>query len=102
MSKALARHRLVERLSEIALHFLVRPDARLPMLNAVTLPPGVADAPVRSTLLNEHSIEIGAGLGPLAGKIWGVGLMGHSACREYVDRLVDAIVKILADRVRGD
>ena len=48
-------------------------------MNAVRCPEGVNEAEVRKTLLNEFSIEIGAGLGPLAGKIWRVGLMGASS-----------------------
>ena len=46
---------------------------------------------VRSALLSEHGIEIGAGLGPLAGKIWRIGLMGHTARSENVERLLAAL-----------
>ena len=52
---------------------------RLWSLNAVRVPDGVDEAAVRSHLLSAHNIEIGAGLGPLAGKIWRVGLMGSGA-----------------------
>jgi alanine-glyoxylate transaminase/serine-glyoxylate transaminase/serine-pyruvate transaminase len=61
------------------------------MLNAVEIPEGVDEAALRSALLNRHRIEIGAGLGPLAGKVWRVGLMGHTARPEYVERLLTAL-----------
>jgi alanine-glyoxylate transaminase/serine-glyoxylate transaminase/serine-pyruvate transaminase len=57
----------------------------------VTIPAGVDEAAVRARLLNEHRIEIGAGLGPLAGKVWRVGLMGHTARAENVDRFLGAL-----------
>jgi alanine-glyoxylate transaminase/serine-glyoxylate transaminase/serine-pyruvate transaminase len=65
------------------------------MLNAVKIPAGVDEAAVRKTLLQEHDIEIGAGLGPLAGKIWRIGLMGHTARPQSVVRLLDALKKTL-------
>ena len=65
------------------------------MLNTVTVPAGVDEAAVRAKLLNEHRIEIGAGLGPLAGKVWRVGLMGHTARAENVDRFLTALAKAL-------
>ncbi|MHA1764166.1 MAG: alanine--glyoxylate aminotransferase family protein, partial [Promethearchaeota archaeon] len=68
---------------------------RLPMLNAVKIPEGVDDMKVRSTLLKEHKIEIGGGLGPLKGKVWRIGLMGHTARPENVDRLLNALKNIL-------
>jgi aspartate aminotransferase-like enzyme len=67
----------------------------LPMLNSVRVPDGVDEAAVRSTLLNQYKIEIGAGLGPLAGKIWRIGLMGHTARQENVSRLLAALKEIL-------
>ena len=90
------RHRrqheyLVARLGELGLEMLVDPASRLPMLNAVVIPDGVDEASLRSSLLTDHGIEIGAGLGPLAGRIWRIGLMGHTARKESVDRLVDAL-----------
>lgn len=58
------------------------PEAeRLPMLNTITLPDGIHDAKIRSALLNNFGIEIGAGLGDLSGKIWRVGLMGASCAK---------------------
>jgi len=55
----------------------------------------VDEADVRSRLLNEFQIEIGAGLGPLAGKIWRIGLMGHTARPESVDRVLCALRSVL-------
>ncbi len=86
---------LVSELEKIGLTLLVAPESRLPMLNAVNCPDGVDEAKIRSRLLGEHRIEIGAGLGPLAGKIWRVGLMGHTARRENVDRLINALKTVL-------
>ena len=65
------------------------------MLNAVTVPEGVDEAAVRSRLREEFRIEIGAGLGPLAGKIWRIGLMGHTAREQNVDRLLEALGRTL-------
>jgi alanine-glyoxylate transaminase/serine-glyoxylate transaminase/serine-pyruvate transaminase len=96
-----ARHeeshkRLLSGLTEIGLSMLVEPEYRLPMLNSVRIPETVTDeALIRSRLRDEHNIEIGAGLGPLAGKIWRIGLMGHTARVENVDRLLSALKKVL-------
>lgn len=68
---------------------------RLPQLNPVVVPEGVDEAGVRRALLNDHGIEIGAGLGPLAGRIWRIGLMGASSRPEAVDRLLEALGKTL-------
>ena len=68
------------------------------MLNSVRVPAGVDEAAVRKALLVEHKIEIGAGLGTLAGKIWRIGLMGHTARAENVDRFLAALDRVLADR----
>ncbi len=86
---------LVAGLEKLGLGMLVDPASRLPMLNAVSVPGGVDEAAVRSALRTEHKIEIGAGLGPLAGKIWRIGLMGHTARPESVNRLLDALKQIL-------
>ncbi|RMF22506.1 MAG: aminotransferase class V-fold PLP-dependent enzyme [Deltaproteobacteria bacterium] len=64
---------------------------RLWMLNAVAVPEGVDEAAVRGALLERHGIEIGAGLGPFAGKVWRIGLMGASSREEYVRRLLLAL-----------
>jgi len=64
---------------------------RLPMLNAVTVPDGVDEARVRGRLLREHGIEIGAGLGPMKGKVWRIGLMGESSRRAHVLTVLAAL-----------
>ena len=79
-----ARHRerhlaLVAGLEALGLSLLPPPAERLWTLNTVRVPEGVDEAAVRRRLLEEFGIEIGAGLGPLAGKIWRVGLMGSGA-----------------------
>lgn len=86
---------LLEELAKLNLNLFVEPSSRLPMLNAITVPEGVDEANVRSILLKEHKIEIGAGLGPLAGKIWRVGVMGHTAREENIRRLMVALRSIL-------
>jgi len=68
------------------------------MLNAVRVPDGVDELSVRRRLRNEFKIEIGSGLGPLAGKIWRVGLMGHTSRKENVVRLLMALQEVLRDR----
>ncbi len=87
--------RLVDGLKTLGIEMLVAPACRLPMLNSIYIPEKANDARVRSALLKEHKIEIGAGLGPLAGKIWRIGLMGHTARPENVDRLLFALKKVL-------
>jgi alanine-glyoxylate transaminase/serine-glyoxylate transaminase/serine-pyruvate transaminase len=69
---------------------------RLPSLNCVKTPPGVEEAPIRKALLLEHDIEIGGGLGPLAGKVWRIGLMGESAREANVFAVLGAIEEELA------
>jgi alanine-glyoxylate transaminase/serine-glyoxylate transaminase/serine-pyruvate transaminase len=66
-------------LEAMGLSFVVRESDRLPQLNAIHVPDGVDDAAVRRALLEVYGLEIGAGLGVMAGKIWRVGLMGHSS-----------------------
>jgi alanine-glyoxylate transaminase/serine-glyoxylate transaminase/serine-pyruvate transaminase len=86
-----AHEQLVAGLADLGLPMLVDPEFRLPMLNAVQVPDGVDEGAVRTALLKDHGIEIGAGLGPLAGRIWRVGLMGHTARPENVERVVQAL-----------
>ena len=91
-----ARHQsmheyLGQGLEKLGIQFFVKPGFRLPQLNAVTIPQGVDEAAVRARLLNEFQIEIGSGLGPLAGKIWRIGLLGHAARPENIDRLLKAL-----------
>ena len=80
----------------LGLSLFVEPSARLPQLNAVTVPFGIDEALVRRRLLEEHGIEIGAGLGELAGRIWRIGLMGHAARLENVVRCVNGLEQVLA------
>lgn len=87
--------KLVQGLEKMGLSMYVQKEFRLPMLNVVTIPQGVEDAPVRSRLLKEHSIEIGGGLGPMAGKIWRIGLMGHTARASNVDKFLAALAACL-------
>lgn len=100
LENVFSRHReaheyLVDGLECRGLSMAVVAESRLPMLNAVNIPEGVDDGKVRKELLNKHDIEIGAGLGPLAGKIWRVGLMGHTARKESVDRLLAALNDVM-------
>jgi len=82
-------------LEVMGLEFYVEEDYRLPQLNAVKVPEGVDEAGVRAFLLNEYSLEIGAGLGPLAGKIWRIGLMGASCTEKHVELCLDAMKSAL-------
>lgn len=91
-----ARHmkchkQLVEGLDKLGLKMLVDKEYRLPELNSIIIPDGADDADVRSRLLKEFKIEIGAGLGDLSGKIWRIGLMGYTAHPENVDRVLNAL-----------
>jgi len=90
----LENHRkLVIGLEKLGLSMFVEPEYRLPMLNAVVVPDGVDEAEVRRRLREEHKIEIGAGLGPMAGKVWRIGLMGESCRGESVERVLSALKK---------
>jgi alanine-glyoxylate transaminase/serine-glyoxylate transaminase/serine-pyruvate transaminase len=72
-------HRLRKGLEVLGLEYLVPEGERIPHLNSVRVPDGVDEAAVRERLLADFDLEIGAGLGPLAGKIWRIGLMGHAS-----------------------
>ena len=87
----MAHDMLVAGLSDLGLEMFVAAEDRLPQLNAVTVPEGVDEAAVRSRMLSDHGIEIGAGLGPLAGKIWRIGLMGNSARPDAVERCLNGL-----------
>ena len=75
---------LVAGLEAMGLSMWVDERHRLPQLNAVGVPAGVDEALVRAALLRDYSLEIGAGLGALAGKVWRIGLMGHACNRRNV------------------
>lgn len=82
-------------LAELDLVPLVPEAYRLPVLTTVRVPAGVDEAQVRLRLRDEYGIEIGAGLGPLKGQVWRIGLMGASARRENVTLLLAALREIL-------
>jgi len=84
-------------LEGMGLKFLVKPEYQLPQMNAVLCPEGVDEALVRRTLLTEFNLEIGAGLGPLAGKIWRFGLMGYSCRPDNVMLCLSALGSVLDD-----
>ena len=84
-------------LEAMGLSFIVDEEYRLPQLNSVTIPEGIDEAVVRSRLLNEFNLEIGAGLGALAGKVWRIGLMGHSSRAENIFLCLSALEAVMAD-----
>jgi len=84
-------------LEAMGLSFVVREGDRLPQLNAVSIPDGIDDATVRGRLLREFNLEIGAGLGALAGKVWRIGLMGHACNARNVRYCLMALESVLAD-----
>lgn len=93
-----AHNQLVEGLEKMGLHMLVDPAYRLPMLNVVKIPEAISpenEARIRQNLLDDYRIEIGAGLGPLAGKIWRIGIMGHTARPENIDKLFTALKDVI-------
>ena len=83
--------RLQDELADRGFTSFTDPTHRLPELTAVRLPGGRDEAPLRKTLLGEYGIEVGGGLGPAKGTVWRIGLMGHGASDESVDRLLEAI-----------
>jgi alanine-glyoxylate transaminase / serine-glyoxylate transaminase / serine-pyruvate transaminase len=91
---------LIEGLAGLGLSVLPPEGERLWTLNAVRVPDGVDEAAVRKHLLDEFNIEIGAGLGPLAGKIWRVGLMGASSSPRLILLLLGALQSALAAQRR--
>ncbi len=100
LEAAWARHHrhhaaLVAGLEAMGLALLVDAPARLPQLNAVLVPEGVSEPQVRADMLALHGIEIGAGLGELAGKIFRIGLMGNSATSTNVLACLGALESVL-------
>ena len=81
----------------MGLSFVVDEANRLPQLNSVTVPEGVDEAAVRGRLLNDFNLEIGAGLGALAGKVWRIGLMGYSSRGENILLCLAALDAVLTD-----
>ena len=100
LEASFARHHenhldLVTGLEAMGLEMAVDPAWRLPQLNAVRIPEGVDDAAVRHRLLQEFNLEIGAGLGDLAGRQWRIGLMGHASNAVNVQRCLTALRSVL-------
>ncbi len=101
LEAAFARHALNHRalvagLEAMGLSMAVAAEHRLVQLNSVVIPEGVDDAAVRAALLNDFDLEIGAGLGALAGKTWRIGLMGHASCERNVMHCLNALEAVLA------
>ena len=97
-----ARHTLNHQALKVGLETLgftyaADPEHQLPMLNAVKLPHQVNDTEMRTALLEKYHIEIGGGLGELKGKVWRIGIMGHSAKAENVRGLIDALEKLFTE-----
>jgi alanine-glyoxylate transaminase / serine-glyoxylate transaminase / serine-pyruvate transaminase len=80
---------------DLGLKLHVQKEFRLPTLTTVCIPEGVDGKALSGRLLNEFNIEVGGGLGELAGKVWRVGLMGFNSRKEPVDRLLDALRQLL-------
>ncbi len=102
LERAWERHRrhheaLRAGIEAMGLAFVVDEPHRLPQLNAVSVPEGVDEAEVRRRLLEDYGLEIGAGLGSLAGKVWRIGLMGHSANPRNVLVCLGALDAVLTD-----
>ena len=87
--------KLVQELEKIGLKPFVAKNDRLPQLTSVSIPEGIDEAKVRNSLLNDYNIEIGAGLGELAGKVWRIGLMGYSSNEENINACVSALKEII-------
>ena len=81
----------------MGIRYVVDEKYRLPQLNSVYIPDGVDDKAVRGKLLDDYSLEIGAGLGDFAGKVWRFGLMGTSSRVENVVMCLNALEKVMSD-----
>jgi len=100
LENCFARHALNHRalkagLGALGIEYSAQEGRQLPMLNAVRVPDGVDDAQVRSGLLGRFGIEIGGGLGAFKGKVWRIGLMGHSSRANNVYALLSALEELL-------
>lgn len=101
LDASFARHKanhlkLAAGLSQLGLEMAVAEEWRLPQLNSVVIPEGLDDVLIRGRLLNEFDLEIGAGLGELAGKQWRIGLMGTSSNAVNINRCLTAFDAVLA------
>ena len=106
LENAWQRHATMHRalaagLQSMGIEFVVAEAARLPQLNSVYIPEGIDDAQVRQYLLSKHNLEIGAGLGDFAGKVWRIGLMGYSARRENIELLIRALSDAMKEQGRS-
>ena len=106
LEQAWARHdsnhqALKAGLRALGIDYVVAEGARLPQLNSVYIPQGMDDKQVRTAMLQQHGIEIGAGLGDLAGKIWRIGLMGYSSRVENVVACLAALETVLLSQGHG-
>jgi alanine-glyoxylate transaminase/serine-glyoxylate transaminase/serine-pyruvate transaminase len=95
-----ARHKatseiIVAGMEEMGFSMLVDADIRLPELLTILLPEGIDDGAVRGKLLDDHNIEISAGLGPFAGKLWRIGVMGEGARPENAKKVLSAIKRCI-------
>jgi len=102
LENAWARHQknhlaLRAGLEAMGINFVVAENDRLPQLNAVTIPEGADDAAVRSKLLADFNLEIGAGLGVLAGKVWRIGLMGSSSSMANIELCLSSLDSVLTE-----
>jgi len=102
LEERFARHernsaRLKEGLAELGLEIASQPGHSLWQLNSVAVPEGVDEAGMRARLLKDFGIEIGAGLGPLKGKVWRIGLMGESSSADNVEIVLNALGQILSE-----
>lgn len=79
----------------MGLHVFTQPGYALSVLTAISLPAGVDEFAIRERLLNEYSIEIGGGFGPLKGRLIRIGLMGYNSCRKNVDTILAALEHVL-------
>jgi alanine-glyoxylate transaminase/serine-glyoxylate transaminase/serine-pyruvate transaminase len=100
LQKSWARHQknhlaLRAGLEAMGLNFVVPEAERLPQLNAISVPDGVDEAAVRAILLSDYQLEIGAGLGAMAGKVWRIGLMGHASNPRNVLLCLSALDDVL-------
>ena len=86
---------LREGLEKLNIKFLVKEEDRLPQLNAIYIPDGVNDLESRQKLLNEFNLEIGAGLGVLAGKVWRIGLMGQSSNKKNIEYCLNSLAEVI-------
>ena len=93
-------HLFVEGLASLGLSVLPPETERLWTVNAVRVPDGIDATAVRKYLLEEFNVEIGAGLGPLAGRIWRVGLMGTGSAPRFVHLVIGALEQALARQGR--